>query len=78
MKINFGDVTNFETKQTADVVVNKVLMIRPKHLLIGAGLVVSGIGYMIGSAFKYGCDSFIEAENDALKIIGCITGEGKE
>lgn len=43
-----------------------------KEVLIGGGLIISGVSYLTYKAFRNGASAFDDAQTDALKKINAI------
>jgi len=77
-KINFGDVTNIhvEPNVSKDIIVDVFPLnkMSPIDILIGGGLVVTGIGYMLYKARYGGAVAYYNAELKTLYDTGLIHG----
>ena len=69
-KINYGSITNMAGETKNIEVVNKLIPI--KDYIIGIGIITTGVIYMLSKSFKYGADSFEQAEFNTMKDLHII------
>lgn len=71
LKFKQGKLTNMDGV-TEDIVVSAPLPNKVRDLLIGSGLIISGVAYIAVTAFKYGSAQHEEAELDTMTKLGII------
>lgn len=72
IKSKFGPITNPQTGETQDIVVNALSQKSLRDILIGGGITMIGITYLTLSTFKNGALAFEEAEYKTLENLNLL------
>lgn len=72
IKFKQGAIKNFETGEKKDIVVKAASSNNLKEILIGGGLIITGVIYIAKTAFKNGSKKFEEAKFKTLSDLGLI------
>ena len=74
MIINFkqGSVTNPKTGAIKDIMVKAKWPNKIGDVLLGGGLILIGVHYLVSTAFVHGAESFEKAELQALSDAGLL------
>ena len=72
IKSKFGPITNPQTEETQDIVVNALSWKSLRDILIGGGIIMIGITYLTLSTFKNGALAFEEAEYKTLENLNLL------
>lgn len=75
MKVNLGDITNPDTNVTKDVVAKTNIGLKLKDLIIGGGLVLTGVSWIALKAFEHGANTAMKAEYDTLEDLGLFKND---
>ena len=67
-----GPITNIQTGETKDIIVNVLSRKSLRDILIGGGITMIGIAYIALSTFKNGALAFEEAEYKTLETLGLL------
>lgn len=67
-----------ETGESRDVAAEARFPLKVKDAVIGGGLAVGGIAYMLVKAFKFGAERFDKGETKAMLDLGIIKSDGSE
>ena len=74
MKVHLPDdtITNTQTGESMDVVTETNEPVSKKDILIGGGLIIGGVWWLVKSAFRNGCKEYQQAEFNTLDALHLI------
>ena len=72
MKFRQGRVSATDNYDWQEIIVTTKAPNKVKEVLIGGGLIISGVSYLTYKAFRNGASAFDDAQTDALKKINVI------
>ena len=75
LKVKKGYFANQDHSKKVPVIAESMYPSKPIDMLIGGGITICGIAYLMVSAFKHGVDCLGEADIDALREIDAIDRE---
>lgn len=75
MKVNLGDITNPTTNETKDVIAKSAIGTKPKDIIIGGVLILSGLLWVSRRSFKHGAENAMKAEYDTLEDLGLFKND---
>lgn len=74
IKFNYGPITNLETGESKNIVVTASNSKNIRDFMIGGGIALIGIAYLVLSAFKNGANAYEEAEYKTLEELDLLKG----
>ena len=74
MKVHlpYDTIENTNTGEKKDIVVETGSPVSAKDVIVGGTLIVAGIWYLLGKAFKNGCKEYNKAEMETLDDLGLL------
>lgn len=72
MKLDFGSVGSTDGTKYSSIICKSVTGLKVKDLLIGGGLIISGILYISKMAYKHGANAYYVNETKALNEVGVL------
>ena len=72
MKLDFGNVGSTDGTKYSSIICKSATGLKIKDLLIGGGLIISGILYISKMAYKHGANAFYVSETKALNEVGVL------
>lgn len=72
VKFRQGRVRATDNYDWQEIIVTAKAPNKVKEVLIGGGLIISGVSYLTYKAFRNGASAFDDAQTDALKKINVI------